>query len=527
MRVAVRGLHISTKCSRDSIRPLGVTPRWFHQNAGLSSWWRGQGTENKAQESQQNAGNGQSTLNLPDGEQPEHLPTRRIHLMGMGSIGTFIAHSLMCLPNPPPISLIFHRPEMYEAFEAGGRIIRVINKQSQTNDERSGYDVDLAHYDSDKSTVFWRHISHGAYFKDPTTPPGPEEILSTGEVRIYTLIVTVKGPATVRSLRSVRHRISTRTTICLMQNGMGQVEELNREVFTDPETRPTYMLGVISHGIYLSRIFAAHHAGIGSIAIGVVRDVDRFPLPPKSPPLSLTEADKKRMYPTDDELYANITSRYLLRTLTRSPILVCAAFPSLDLLQLQLEKLAVNCIINPITALMNLPNGSLMGNSALSKASRLLIAEISAVIRGLPELEGVPNARARFSPERLETLYVGVAQKTAQNSSSMREDIRNGKDTEIDYINGYIVRRGEARGLKCVLNYMLMQLVKGKSWDTRDAEGQTLPYGVSEVVSNQRQPNVGGDGPVLLEDRGTPGRGESGQIRKDRPPGPIDQSSKT
>ncbi|KAF7502666.1 hypothetical protein GJ744_005279 [Endocarpon pusillum] len=467
-----------------------------------------------APDSQQDAKDGPSTLDIPDEEQPESLPTRRIHLLGMGSIGTFVAHTLKCLPNPPPVSLIFHRPDMYEAFEAGGRIIRVINKRSETNDEQRGYDVDLAEFNADKSTVYWRHCSHYEYRQDPPTPPGPEEVLPTGEVRIYTLIVTVKGPATVRALQSVKHRISSGTTVCLMQNGMGQVDELNREVFTDPKTRPTYMLGVISHGVFLSRQFAVHHAGIGSTAIGVVRDLERHPLPPKSPPVSLTELDRKRMYPSDQDLYANITSRYLLRTLTRSPILVCAAFPYLDLLQIQLEKLAINCIVNPITALMNVPNGSLFGNSSLSKVSRLLIAEISAVMRGLPELEGVPSVRVRFSPERLETLYIGVAHRTAQNSSSMREDIRNGKDTEIDYINGYIVRRGEEMGLKCVLNYMLMLLIKGKSWDTRDAEGLTLPYGVSEVVGKATQTDLSGDRQVQLEDRGTLQRGESGQIEK-------------
>lgn len=398
--------------------------------------------------------------------------------------------------------------------------MRVINKKSQTNDERYGYDVDLATFNDEQGTVYWMHQSNGR--AQPTTPPVPEEILPSGEIKIYTLIVTVKGPATVMALQSVKHRVSADTTICLMQNGMGQVEELNREVFTDPETRPTYMLGVISHGVYLSRKFAAHHAGMGSTAIGVVRDLDKFPLPPKSPPHSLTEADKTRMYPRDKDLYANITSRYLLRTLTRSPILVCAAFPYLDLVQLQLEKLAVNCIINPVTALMNLPNGSLLGNGSLAKVSRLLIAEISAVIRSLPELEGIPNVRIRFSPERIETLYLGITQKTAQNSSSMREDVRNGKDTEVDYINGYIVRRGEEKGLKCVLNFMLQQLVKGKSWNAINSAEKAIPYGVNEVGVSEAtgdpvDPNHDGDGPILLEDRGTPHRGESDHIEKDNP----------
>ena len=413
------------------------------------------------------------------------------------------------------MSLLFHRPDMHDEFHRSGRVIRLINKGSQTNDARSGYDVDLAEYNDEK--VFWRHVSNAPFSEKegPSTAPGPEEILPTGEVRIYTLIVTVKGPATVIALRSLKHRISAQTTVCLMQNGMGQVEELNREVFTDPNTRPTYMLGVVSHGVYLSKQFAAVHAGIGSVAIGVVRDLDKFPPPPKSPLHFLAEADQKRMFPSEKDLYANITSRYLLRTLTRSPILVCATFPYLDLLQMQLEKLAVNCILNPITALLNVSNGSLIQNADLTKVARLLLAEISVVIRSLPELEGVPNVKVRFSAERLENLYLAVTKKTAQNSSSMREDIRKGKNTEIEYINGYIVRRGEERGIKCVLNYMLMELVKGKSWDTADAEGQSIPYGVSEVLPEPARQDRPGDRPILLEDQGTLERGESGQIGDD------------
>lgn len=491
-------------------------PRHFHPKTGSLSWWRGQNTEESSGAAQQIAGHGQPTVKYL--EETEHLPTRRIHLVGMGSIGAFVAHSLMCLPNPPPMSLLFHRPNMYDEFHRGGRVIRLINKGSQTNDARSGYDVDLAEYTGE--SVFWRHVSHAPFSEEEegtSTSPGPEEILPTGEVKIYTLIVTVKGPATVLALRSLKHRISAETTICLMQNGMGQVEELNREVFTDPITRPTYMLGVVSHGVYLSKQFAAIHAGIGSVAIGIVRDMDKFPPPPpsKSSLHSLTEADQKRMFPSEKDLYANITSRYLLRTLTRSPILVCAAFPYLDLLQMQLEKLAVNCVVNPITALLNVPNGSLLGNVGLIKVVRLLLAEISVVVRSLPELDGVPNVKIRFSAQRLEMLYLAVTRKTAQNSSSMREDIRKGKNTEIEYINGYIVRRGEERGIKCALNYMLMELIRGKSWDTADAEGQSVPYGVSEVLAEPTGPDASADDPILLEDQGTLRRDESGQIRDD------------
>ena len=478
--------------------------------------------------------------------EPEHLPTRRIHIMGMGSVGTLLAHSLMCLPNPPPISLLFHRPEMYDGFRASSRILRLINYRSHTNDERSGYDVDVAKYDEQEQSIFWKHVSHVNWDQEATTPPVEEEMMESGEVKIYTMIVTVKGPATVTAMQSIKHRVSAETTICLMQNGMGQVDELNREVFTDPDTRPAYMLGVVSHGIYLSRQFAAIHSGIGSVAVGMVRDSDKHPLlrpesqTPDTAAARAAASDSSHQNVPDEDLWSNITSRYLLRTLTRSPTLVCAMFPYLDLFQLQLEELAIDCIINPVTALLNIPNGSILGNGALLRVSRFLLAEISIVIRRLPELQGLPDVQSRFSSERLETLYLAITKQTVDNSSSMREDIRNHKNTEVDYINGYIIRRGEEMGIKCVLNYMLTQLVKGLSWESTRTDSLTMPYDVSEVLPTEASTvppesssssssssrsrssddpstdtdRYGQQGPVTLEDRGTPRRGEGGRLEK-------------
>jgi len=442
----------------------------------------------------------------------ETLLTRRIHMLGLGSIGTLIAHSLRCLPNPPPLTLLLHKAEMYEEFKSKSRIIRLINKQNDINDEQTGFDVDLLEKDPVTGLAKWTFIPDRPDPRGkPTNPVSEEETLDSGELYIYSLIVTVKGPATVAALRSVKHRVNAQTTICLVQNGLGQVDELNREVFTDPQTRPTYMLGIISHGAHLAGSFTVIHAGFGTVALGIYRDTDKYPLPPKTatPNISnLPENERKRLYPTDQELFSNLSSRYILRTLTRAPVLTCAAFPYLDLFQLQLEKLSTNAVLNPITALLNVPNGAMLYNGALSTVQRLLLAEISLVIRGLPELEGLPNVRVRFSPERLEKLFLSVSSKTAQNSSSMREDVRHGKNTEIDYINGYIVKRGEERGLKCVLNYMLMQLVKGKSWYQMNAEEASIPYGVSRVQGELQPDAVGGPGSVIIDDQSTPAKGE-------------------
>jgi 2-dehydropantoate 2-reductase len=403
---------------------------------------------------------------------------------------------------------MLHKPDMYDDFKQKARIIRLINKQSEVNDEQTGYDVDLQdHNGNDRNHWLFRPDRPSGARGETTNPVEEAEKMQSGEIYIYTMIVTTKGPATVGAMRSVKHRVDARTTICFMQNGLGQIDELNRQVFTDPATRPAYMLGIVSHGCYMSGRFTVIHAGFGTVALGIYRDPDRYPLPPKSPTPNISdisEDERRRFYPTDKELFSNLSSRYLLRTLTRSPTLVCAAFPYLDLFQLQLEKLSANAILNPLTALLDVPNGGLLYNKELSMVQRLLLAEISLVIRSLPELEGLPNVRKRFSSKRLEHLLLGVTSRTAQNSSSMREDVRFHKHTEIDYINGYIVKRGEEVGIKCVLNFMMLNLVKGKTWLQRSADGAGLPYGVTRI---EGEVDPDHPGVVTLDDQGKPAKG--------------------
>jgi 2-dehydropantoate 2-reductase len=148
--------------------------------------------------------------------------------------------------------------------------------------------------------------------------------------------------------------------------------------------------------------------------------------------------------------------------LTRTTVLAAVSYTPLDLLQLQLEKLAVNSILNPLTALLDARNGTVLANFHLLRTARMLLAETSLVMRSLPELRHLPNIQSRFSASRLESLYLAVAQKTAGNVSSMLADVRAGRRTEVQYINGYIVKRGEELGIKCVVNYSFMQMVMGK-----------------------------------------------------------------
>jgi len=430
----------------------------------------------------------------------------RIHIVGTGSIGKLVAHSLRGAANPPPVTLIFHRYGLVKAWERSRKEITIQDDEYKV--PRGGFDVELLPTVVRQHGVEVEDGQAGVYdAQDETKPHEVAEVLTenikrtpselrkrrqaiqdeekSGATRrnqqydnaisqepIHNLIVTTKAAHTIPALNALKNRLSSSTTICFLQNGMGIVDDVNKNLFPDETNRPNYIQGIITHGVNVPPEVAARdpffavHAGYGTIALGIL---PRAGVRQTFVPDAAKDTNKPR-----SEKWAP-SARYLLRTLTRIPVLCAVGFAPLELLQQQLEKLAVNSVLNPLTSLLDDRNGSLLYNFALTRTMRLLLAETSLVIRSLPELHGVPNVDSRFSAERLEWLCVSIAHKTQDNISSMLADVRAGRRTEIEYINGYIVRRGEELGVKCVVNYAIMQTVIGKCLIAQHEKQEAVP----------------------------------------------------
>lgn len=116
-------------------------------------------------------------------------------------------------------------------------------------------------------------------------------------------------------------------------------------------------------------------------------------------------------------------------------------------------KLAINAAINPLTALLEVPNGAILGSSAAWSLAAELAQEAAAVARSqgvrLPYPDPVKAAAE-------------VAAHTAANRSSMLQDVQRGAPTEIDAICGAIVRLGRAAGVPTPANQALWQLIKAR-----------------------------------------------------------------
>lgn len=114
------------------------------------------------------------------------------------------------------------------------------------------------------------------------------------------------------------------------------------------------------------------------------------------------------------------------------------------------EKTAINAGINPLTAILNVPNGMLLKIREARELLRELVIEASKVAG----TEGY-----RFSRSLVEVAEE-ICEKTADNISSMLQDIRAGKRTEIEAISGEIVRRGTSAFLTTPRTKVVYQLIR-------------------------------------------------------------------
>lgn len=116
------------------------------------------------------------------------------------------------------------------------------------------------------------------------------------------------------------------------------------------------------------------------------------------------------------------------------------------------EKVLLNVAINPLGALLGRRNGQLIEDKSILQLMTDLIAEANQVAIA----EGVRIPACDWT-SRLRT----ICQATAENRNSMLQDIRAGRMTEIDSINGAIVRIAERHSLPVIRNQLLVTLIRG------------------------------------------------------------------
>ncbi|TSD53159.1 2-dehydropantoate 2-reductase [Variovorax sp. KBS0712] len=113
-------------------------------------------------------------------------------------------------------------------------------------------------------------------------------------------------------------------------------------------------------------------------------------------------------------------------------------------------KLVLNCAYNALSAVSQLPYGELVQGTGVTDVIRDVVAECLAVAKA----EGV------VIPGDVDAAVRGIAQSMPSQYSSTAQDLARGKRSEIDHLNGLVVRRGEALGVPTPANRVLFVMVK-------------------------------------------------------------------
>lgn len=232
--------------------------------------------------------------------------------------------------------------------------------------------------------------------------------------RAQVIILCVKSYQVADVFQAIHSSIADNAVIILAHNGLGTKQEISHLL------KPSQCLLALLLTQAAKKVANYHvmHTGIGNSDLGIIAGE-----------LSSLEKNKLRDYFCQSLTQVNWQD---------------------NIEQAQWRKLAINCVINPLTALDNIDNGKIKLPIYQEKITKI-IEEVVAV---------ASKESVQLNADSLRDLVAKVAENTAKNTSSMRADVLAKRKTEIDYINGYIHHLGENYQLATPLNTQLWLAVK-------------------------------------------------------------------
>ncbi|EFB71230.1 2-dehydropantoate 2-reductase [Providencia rustigianii] len=263
-------------------------------------------------------------------------------------------------------------------------------------------------------TQGWLRVAQPDLFVDVNEPDGStfRELIPCNNIHHLhaseLVIVCLKAWQVSDALLPLLATIPENCPILLLHNGLGTLEELG-------VLRHPFLCGITTHAAWQNNNQVFHVAN-GVTHIGAAN--------------------------SQAEAYSSIAD------------ILHEALPDVawhnKILSTSWKKLAVNCVINPLTIEHQCPNGQLIN---YPKQITKLIDECCQVMTA----EGLHIDKAELT----EYIY-SIIHNTADNYSSMLQDDRNNRRTEIDYITGYLIKQARAHGLHTPENDRLYHLVKNR-----------------------------------------------------------------
>ncbi|MEF1245871.1 2-dehydropantoate 2-reductase [Vibrio owensii] len=231
------------------------------------------------------------------------------------------------------------------------------------------------------------------------------------------IVVTVKAWQVESAIEPLLPYINTDTIIMLMHNGMGTAQLIEAKLADNP-----LIVATTTHGAYKPNQEQVLHTGQGNTQLGGFNAKG-----------------------AQCDFLAEVMN-HALPEVNWNPNINAALW----------TKLAINCAINPLTAIHQCKNGAL---SAPEFAT-----ELANITRELVEVMNKEGIKIDF--DSLQTTVLQVVNATTANYSSMRQDVFHQRRTEIDFITGYLLKAAEKHQISTPENAKLYQRIKQieQSW---------------------------------------------------------------
>jgi 2-dehydropantoate 2-reductase len=231
------------------------------------------------------------------------------------------------------------------------------------------------------------------------------------------VLFCVKSSDTDDAARAMAPHLPGEAVVISLQNGVDNVERIGAQV-------PNVVLpGLVYVAAQMTGPGSVHHTGGGSLTIGQLDMLRRG-----------NRSDRRRL----EEIAALFTGAGIKVTIS-------------DTIEVDLwTKLVMNCAYNAISALTGSQYGRMVA-----------LAEIRAVMAdAVNEVVAVATRKGVHLPDNLAEAAIRLADGMPVTISSTAQDLLRGRRTEIDHLNGYVVREGEALGIATPVNRTLNALVK-------------------------------------------------------------------
>ncbi|KAK3336205.1 ketopantoate reductase PanE/ApbA-domain-containing protein [Cercophora scortea] len=366
---------------------------------------------------------------------PYQPPSEQIHILGTDVVGRYIAHALAGCRTIPPVRYLIHRYNLWTAWEQAGRRLT----------RRRGAELDV------RGRVVGEYCPKNKHFKTPLNYE-----------RIDNLIITVPPGSTVSALADIRHRLDYRSTICLVQTGLGVAEALIDEYFPNVETRPTFLLGhlttaVGSTGQHFS--FAEFQPGRLYLSIfepsagkGMKRIIKHHP------PIERTQR-----------------ATHLLKLLTAMPELNATGHPMADFFRQKLPSVAFRAVADPLAMMLDSAYNEVARNTYTRQLMDQFLGDITHVVARLPECRNQQKFAVFFQGNQLRKFVYKKLRLKDDADSPMRNDMGAGTHTDLDYLTGYFVRRARELSVPVPRLENLMLLVKAKKMAMISQRNDDIP----------------------------------------------------